>query len=137
MSKPLFDRPVVFDFSGVKVKGSSSERELARTAACSRIVASACHKKKLHRKCMGCAHVQTRLYQLLIPYYSFIPQELIHVHHFPILGPSFFVWRCIAGGRSGQLQRQTPSLKRPFFNGAAVGRFGRLYGDDIVAELDV
>lgn len=58
VSSPLFIRPGV-RLDGVSEVGSSSERELARTAACSRIVASSAHRKKLHLRCETCAQVQT------------------------------------------------------------------------------
>lgn len=58
VSSPLFIRPGV-RLDGVSGLGSSSDRELARTAACSRIVASSAHRKNLHLRCGGCAQVQT------------------------------------------------------------------------------
>lgn len=61
VSSPLFVSPGV-RLGGVSEIGSSSDRELARTVACSRIVASFAHRKKLHLRGGGCAQVQTSSY---------------------------------------------------------------------------
>lgn len=74
VSSPLFIRPGVRR-CGVSEVGSGSDRELARTVACSRIVASSAHRKKLHLRCGGCAQVQT------ISYVSHYSIKMFSKHH--------------------------------------------------------
>jgi hypothetical protein len=49
--RPLLKRPGVLGLEGVRERGSTSDRELERTVACSRISASLAQRKNLHLRC--------------------------------------------------------------------------------------
>ncbi len=58
-----------------------------------------------------------------------------NLHHRPWFFPPFFVWRRAAGGRAGQLQRQIPSLKRPYKGTAVCDDFGKfLLGENMFSH---